>query len=244
MKKDWFVNWFNTSYYHILYKNRDQAEACRFIDNLCVYLEVQKQAQILDLACGKGRHSIHLAQKGFNATGVDLAEESILKAKENAIKGVHFDVHDMRKVYKESEFDYVFNLFTSFGYFENRNENIDVLRGVALDLKKEGVFVLDFLNAAKVIKNLVAKESKTIDGIKFNLNRTYNGSTIIKDIHVTDNNKEYNFQESVSAFTLTDMEEMANKAGLKITATFGDYNLNPFDNTKSDRLVLVMKALN
>ena len=244
MKKDWFVNWFNTSYYHILYKNRDQAEACRFIDNLCDYLEVPKQAQILDLACGKGIHSIHLAQKGFNATGLDLAEESILKAKENGIKGVYFDVHDMRKVYKENEFDYVFNLFTSFGYFENPNENIDVLKGVALNLKKKGVFVLDFLNATKVIKNLVAKESKTLVGIEFNLTRTYNGSTIIKDIQVIDNYKEYNYQESVSAFTLTDMEEMAHKAGLKIISTFGDYNLNPFDKANSDRLVLVMKASN
>ena len=241
MNKDWFVNWFNTSYYHTLYEHRDETEACRFIDNLCDFLKIQSGAKILDLACGKGRHSIHLAKKGHFTTGVDLAEESILKAKENTITGVHFDVHDMRKYYKENEFDYVFNLFTSFGYFENSNENIDVIKGVALNLKKGGIFVLDFLNAAKVIKNLVAKESKTLNGIEFHINRTYEASTIIKDIKVIDKNKASNFQERVFAFGLSDMEEMASLAGLEIKHIFGDYNLNSFNESTSDRLILVMK---
>ncbi len=241
MNKDWFVNWFNTSYYHTLYKHRDQAEACRFIDKLCAYLEIEQAAKILDLACGKGRHSIHLAKKGFHTTGVDLAKESILKAKTTPVSNVEFDVHDMRLPYRENEYDFVFNLFTSFGYFKEQDENIAVLKGVATNLKDKGTFVLDFLNAEKVIKNLVPEERKTEDGINFELHRTYDGLRIIKDILVKDKNQSFKFQESVSAFKLTDMEKMAKEAKLEITATFGDYDLNPFEENTSDRLILIMK---
>ena len=242
MNKDWFVDWFNTTYYHTLYQHRDESEACRFIDNLCAHLKINQGAKILDLACGKGRHAIHLAKKGYQTTGVDLAEESIHKAKENAVVNVSFDVHDMRNTYIKNGFDYVFNLFTSFGYFENQNENIEVLKAAAENLNAKGVFVLDFLNIKKVIPNLVPSETKVLDGIKFDIKRTFNGKHIIKDIRVNDTEQEYHFQERVSAFDLIAIQEMAASAGLQIVDVFGDYDLNEFDAPNSDRLILIMRT--
>jgi len=244
MNKDWFVDWFNTSYYHTLYQHRDESEACRFIDNLCAHLKIEQGAKILDLACGKGRHAIHLANKGFQTTGVDLAEESINKAKENAVAHVKFDVHDMRKPYIKNEFDYVFNLFTSFGYFDDSNENIDVLKAVAENLNSNGVFVLDFLNVKKVIPNLVPSETKVLDGLQFDIRRTYNGKHIIKDILVKDAEQVLHFQERVRAIDLANFQEMAKSAELQIVAVFGDYDLNEFNASISDRLILVMRNIN
>lgn len=241
MNKDWFVDWFNTAYYHTLYQHRDELEACRFIDNLCDHLEVVQGAKILDLACGKGRHAIHLAKKGFQTTGVDLAGESIIKAKENAVNNVSFYVHDMRKTYINNGFDYVFNLFTSFGYFDDPNENIEVLKAAAENLKPNGVFVLDFLNVKKAIPNLVPTETKLLDGVHFDIKRTYNGKHIIKDIVVMDTGKEFHFQERVSALDLRAIQEMATAAGLRIVDVFGDYDLNEFKALNSDRLILVMR---
>ena len=241
MTKDWFKEWFNTTYYHTLYKNRDEDEAMQFIDNLCTHLKIEADSKILDLACGKGRHAMHLAKKGFRTTGVDLAEQSIFKAKENSNPKVQFAVHDMRKVFKKNEFNFVFNLFTSFGYFKNLDENIDVLNGVAKNLKKDGLLVLDFLNAHKVIANLVPSEQKEIDGIQFKIKRNYDGKSIVKDIFVKDQDREFTFQERVSAFNLKDMNRMAESVGLEIIQTFGNYKLNPFKEKSSDRLILVMK---
>ena len=242
MNKDWFVDWFNTTYYHTLYQHRDESEACRFIDNLCTHLQIEAGAKILDLACGKGRHAIHLAKKGYQTTGVDLAEESINKAKENTVPNVSFDVHDMRETYIKNGFDYVFNLFTSFGYFEDRNENIEVLKAAAANLNSKGLFVLDFLNIKKVIPNLIPSEVKELDGIKFDIKRTFNGKHIIKDIRVNDTEQEYHFQERVSAFDLIAIQEMAASAGLQIVDVFGDYDLNEFDAPNSDRLILIMRT--
>ncbi|MEP2509893.1 MAG: methyltransferase domain-containing protein, partial [Reichenbachiella sp.] len=76
-KKQWFDEWFNTIYYHILYKHRDYEEAAKFLDHLINYFKIVPNSKILDLACGKGRHSIYLNKKGFDVTGVDLSEENI-----------------------------------------------------------------------------------------------------------------------------------------------------------------------
>ena len=75
--ESWFTSWFDTPYYHILYKDRDDKEAQIFMDNIVHYLNLPEEAKILDLACGKGRHSIYLNKLGYNVTGVDLSENSI-----------------------------------------------------------------------------------------------------------------------------------------------------------------------
>ncbi len=79
--KNWFAKWFDTKYYHILYKDRDYQEARMFIDNITSYLNLPEKAKVLDLACGKGRHSIYLNKLGFDVVGADLSENSINEAK-------------------------------------------------------------------------------------------------------------------------------------------------------------------
>ena len=79
-KKKWFESWFDTPYYHLLYKHRDDKEAHKFIKNLMQFLKIDKDQNILDLACGKGRHSIFLNKLGYRVTGVDLSSQNILQA--------------------------------------------------------------------------------------------------------------------------------------------------------------------
>ena len=79
---DWFKAWFNTPYYHTLYKNRDNSEAKAFIENMIDYLHLEKGAKVMDLACGKGRHSITLNENGLDVVGLDLSDESIAYAKQ------------------------------------------------------------------------------------------------------------------------------------------------------------------
>ena len=112
---EWFESWFDSPYYHVLYKNRDFSEAELFIDKLIQLIEPTKASRVLDLACGKGRHSIYLNKKGFDVTGIDLSEKSIACAKTAENETLHFYMHDMRKLFRTNYFDVVLNLFTSFG---------------------------------------------------------------------------------------------------------------------------------
>ncbi|MGZ3932654.1 MAG: class I SAM-dependent methyltransferase [Bacteroidia bacterium] len=240
-KAEWFKDWFNSPYYHVLYKNRDQSEAAAFIDKLSGHLELNAGHLIWDLACGKGRHSTYLNKKGFNVTGTDLSENNIQKASVNANDRLEFYVHDMRTLFRVNYFTHVLNLFTSIGYFGNVNDNQKVFKNVYLALKPGGLFVIDFFNAAVTAKQLPVSEEKTIEGISFRISKKQEGQHIVKRIEFTDGGKNYFFEEHVSILTKKDFERFAAGAGFSPVETFGDYNLNPFDNTSSDRLILIFK---
>ena len=236
--KDWFASWFDTPFYHILYKHRDDKEAQAFMETLTSYLNIAEDGTILDLACGKGRHAVYLNSIGYNVTGIDLSPKSIAFAKKFENDKLHFDVHDMSKPYSQ-KFNAVFNLFTSFGFFEDENDNLNTIKAIKANLKDYGIAVIDFLNADHVINNLVPEDTKTIDGIDFTLRRYLENGYIIKDISFEFENKTHNYQERVKAITLEDFKLMFNKANVQLLDVFGDYKLNKFNKFNSERLIMV-----
>jgi len=238
--KKWYASWFDTPFYHILYKDRDYAEAEAFMTTLTNYLNLPEQAKILDLACGKGRHSIFLNKLGYDVIGADLSENSIAHAKQFENNTLHFKVHNMCLPYGET-FDAVFNLFTSFGYFENESDNLSTIKAIKADLNEFGFGVIDFMNSNYVINNLVEKDTKTVDGIDFNMTRRVENGYIIKNISFTFEDEDYQFQEHVKAFTLSDFETLFEKAGVYLLDVFGDYKLNKFDAKNSERLIMIFK---
>lgn len=237
--KNWYATWFDTPYYHLLYKNRNQMEAGSFIENLLQHLKPSKEALFLDVACGKGRHSKHIHQLGFNVHGIDLSEKSIKEASIFNNERLHFEQHDMREVYRSNYFDYAVNLFTSFGYFDDVSDNQKAMDAMAKNLKKDGILVIDFMNAKKVCLNLVEKEMKSVDYIDFYIERKIKSGFIQKDIQFTDKGKKHHFQEKVQALTLNDFSNLLQKAGLKIIDLWGNYEKNDFDVLKSNRLIII-----
>jgi len=238
--ENWFSTWFDSPYYHILYKNRNEEEAQVFMDNITHYLNMPENGTILDLACGKGRHSIYLNKLGYQVTGVDLSENSIAIANESSNETLQFKTHDMREPMNET-YDAVFNLFTSFGYFDTFEDNIKTLKAIKNSINEYGFGVIDFFNADFIIENLVAEETKEIDGITFNIKRFVENKKIIKEIRFEDKGETYNFTEKVSAFTLADFESMMEEAGIYLLEIFGDYKLKKFYKTQSDRLIMIFK---
>lgn len=235
---DWFSSWFNTPFYHILYKNRDENEANNFLKHLSKELDLNLGSRVLDLACGKGRHSLALNKLGYNVLGVDLSEESILKASESENETLTFKVSDMRSLNMVNEFDAVLNLFTSIGYFNTLDDNQKVFDSVYNSLKINGVFIIDFFNTNYVVNHLISHEVKEIDGIKFVINKKVEHGIIIKDISFTYEGKLYTYQEKVQALTINDFSSMLNKSSFKVMSTFGDYELNEFDEETSKRLII------
>ncbi|MNF34477.1 Glycine/sarcosine N-methyltransferase [compost metagenome] len=236
----WFSSWFDTPYYHILYKERNYREAQIFMDNLTHYLNLPEKAKVLDLACGKGRHSIYLNQLGFNVIGADLSENSIAEASKNSNETLHFQVHDMREVF-EDKFDAIFNLFTSFGYFENDEDNLTTLKAIKASLTEYGFAVIDFMNVTQVIDTLVPEETKTVEGIDFHIKRYVKDGHIFKEIDFEDKGQKFHFTEKVKALTLKDFEALMEEAGIFLLDVFGDYKLKKFHKTESERLIMIFK---
>ncbi|MDX1828158.1 MAG: class I SAM-dependent methyltransferase [Lutibacter sp.] len=238
--KDWFVSWFNTKYYHTLYKNRDYNEAQLFMQNLVSFLNLKKDAELLDLGCGKGRHAIFLNKLGFDVLGADLSSNSINYAKQFENETLHFYEHDMRIPFS-SKFDAIFNLFTSFGFFEEDAEDILILKNIKNGLKDNGVAVIDFMNTKKVYKTLVPFEEKTIDGITFKIHRFIENGFVHKQINFFADNKQHEFIEKVKCIDLKKAKNYMQTVGFNIKHQFGNYQLEDFNEATSDRLILVLE---
>ncbi len=235
--KAWFEEWFDTPYYHILYKDRDFREAGLFIDNLIVKLNMQAGQKVLDLACGKGRHSIYLNQKGMDVVGADLSKKNIELAKQYENDNLHFKVHDMRKSIVENRYDFILNLFTSFGYFESDEENLQTLASVFGGLKHGGQFVLDFLNTDKLIEKPSEEIIKEVEGIAFKIRKEFIDGIIHKSIQFSDGNKDYEFEENVMAISEEKFQEYFYNLGFEIIEKYGDYDLGAYNPDVSERLI-------
>ena len=219
---NWFETWFASPYYAILYAHRDDKEAELFIDNILKYLPLNNQAKILDIACGEGRHAAYIASKGYDVQGIDLSERSISIAKAKEHQNLKFSVEDMRTVVKANHFDVVFNCFTSFGYFDTQSENKLVANAFAAQLKEGAYLIFDFLNVHKTIKNLVERESKTIE-----VEDPQQGNLV--------------FHEKVAALDKERIAQFFIQAGLHQMSVFGNYRLDAFKEEESDRLIYIFK---
>lgn len=240
----WFELWFDSPYYPVLYNNRNHEEARLFINNLTQWLNVPQGARVLDLACGRGRHSNYLAEKGFHVVGVDISPKSIETAM-SRYNGPHLDfyIHDMRLPFRINYFDYIFNFFTSFGYFKNLNENQSVIAAIHKGLKPGGRAMIDFMNVEKVINNIVEREEKTVDNIHFYIRRQVQEGFIHKFIKVDDGKKVSIFAEEVQILKPVHFYQMLQEEGFKLVKEFGDYRLNPFDSKTSDRYIIIIEKL-
>ena len=245
MQQPWFKNWFNTPYYHQLYFKRDEKEAAAFIDKLIDYLKPAAGATMLDVACGKGRHSIHLSEKGFDVTGIDLSEDSINEALQSETDTLHFYRHDMRLPFWVNYFNYAFNFFTSFGYFKTRREHDAAIRTIAQAIKPGGTFVMDYLNVHYAEDHLIHKFDKEIDGINFYITKWFDETHFYKKIVVEDEALEapLEFTEKVAKFSLGDFTEMFAYQGMQLQEVYGDYSFCNYDVKKSPRMIMIAKKI-
>ena len=145
---NWYAQVFNEDYFRTIPKSapRQTLREAKFIIDR---LGVQSGARVLDLCCGYGRHTLELAKRGFDMVGLKKALADA-QASNQAIKFVH---GDMRKLNFKSIFDAVYNVQTSFGYFDDYS-NFKVLQGIYRALKPGGVFLIETVNRDFLIDDL------------------------------------------------------------------------------------------
>lgn len=241
--KEWYKDWFNSPYYHKLYFQRDEKEAEQFIDRLLKYLQPGSRSCMLDVACGRGRHSKFLSAKGYDVTGIDISADSITYAKQFETDLLHFYQHDMRLPFWINYFDYAFNFFTSFGYFNSRREHDDAIRTIVQSLKPGGYLLFDYLNVHYIEELLIHNELKKIDETVYEIHRWHDENYFYKKMTVTDPKLEHpmEYTEKVAKFSLGDFTDMLSFQKMQITQVFGDYELNSYDVQKTPRMIIIAK---
>ena len=236
----WYKDWFNSTFYHKLYFERDDKEASDFIRRLISHLNPAAGSRMFDVACGRGRHSKILAAYGYQVTGIDLSPDSIADAQKNGNGNPEFYVHDMRLPFLINYFDYAFNFFTSFGFFKTRREHDDVIRTIANSLKPGGVLIFDYLNVHYAEERLVHNEVKEIGGTVYEIHRWSDESHFFKKIIVKDKSlsQPIEYTEQVAKFSLHDFIDMLSFRQIQVEEVFGNYQLNNYDIRKTPRLII------
>lgn len=242
----WFEEWFDSPLYEKLYAYRDEKEAVKLANLVEAKIPREKFGTILDLGCGRGRHSHTFAERGYNVTGTDLSPKAIQKAtnlaKQKEFSNVRFEVRDMRDPLPET-FDAVLNLFTTFGYFLKDEENASVFDGVHSMLREKGRFLIDFLNAEKVEDGLVPEESGSYENLNYQIERFIEGGMVHKNIRFTGDGlkQPVEYQERVKLYGKEWFEKELQQRGFTIIETWGDYMGKPFSKETSPRLILLLE---
>jgi len=234
---EWWEDIYNRDIYFRLYETEDIESVAEETEGIIKLLKPQPQAKILDLCCGYGRHSIELAKKGFKVVGVDISEKqiqhAIKRAKESNIDVV-FQIKDARKLDFNEEFDFVINMFLSFGYFENQEEDKDVLKSVFKALKPGGKFLMDFWNAEKAIRDLkpiVTEKIKDISIVKEWKFDAANKRLNWKNIVIFPDGRKESWNHSIKAYMVAEIKNLMEEVGLKFEKVYGslkgeEYTIN------------------
>ncbi len=240
---DWFKAWFNHPAYLKLYAHRSLEEAEQTIATLLKFITLTTHTpKALDIACGSGRHAVALAENGFQVTANDLSSTLLAEAKkltESKNLTLTFTQIDMREIAFEEEFDVIVQLFTSFGYFENNDEDKIVLQNVARALKPGGWYVLDFLNEHLVRNTLQPESRRTLDTLDVFEQRMIFGERVVKSITLRENGETHRFIESVRLYSKEELTAMLTAVGLRLHHYLGDYHGAEFHQETSPRLILI-----
>lgn len=240
VSEKWYQNWFDSEHYLKLYHSRDNTEAKKFAKMICNIINIKPGSSILDLGCGAGRHSIILSKMGYQVTGFDLSRHLLMEARSNSIQqktSLSLVRGDIRNLPFKPEFDLVLNIFTSWGYFESDLENFTVLKNAILLKKPTGFFVLDFLNAEYLKKNLIENSETEFAGVTYREKRYIKNERVIKSIKFCDGSDEKCYEESVRLFTKDQIIEVFTEIGVTNISLFGDYDGSRFSSSNSQRII-------
>jgi SAM-dependent methyltransferase len=227
----WYKTYFGEDYLYRIEPVLTSERTLKEVDGIVNLLALPAESRILDLCCGHGRHSIPLAQRGYQVTGQDLSEVFLREAKKEALaKGVHVDWQhgDMRNIPFENEFDAVINIFTAFGYLENQDEDQLVLNQVSKALKPGGLLLIETLHREGLMRRFTPHMIRHFpEGLIELEERNFNLLTSRCEVKITmiypdGQRKEYGHAARV--YTLTELAQMLSVAGLQVKAYFGTWD--------------------
>jgi ubiquinone/menaquinone biosynthesis C-methylase UbiE len=246
--RGWWDGYFDETFVDIYRDFLTPARTEREIQGLLEMVPLDAGAEVLDLACGWGRHSLELARAGFRVTGLDWSETLLARARKRAKAAgvtVDFVQGDMREVPWTGRFDAVLSMYSSLGYFLSDAEDLRVLRGAHRALKPGGVFVLESMHRDHILADFaerdwweteggatvwVEREFDAVEGISREWTRWSRGG---------ESGEKYHELRIRSA---TEWDALLRQAGLVPIDWWGDWELAPFIHSSENLIAVCRRA--
>jgi SAM-dependent methyltransferase len=240
------MEWYKVAFgeiYPLVYPHRDDEEALRVARSLVPL--VDERSPLLDVACGNGRYMRAFQAAGLDVYGVDLSAYLLADAVATRSLRGRVVIGDMRLLpFRDECAGAVVNMFTSFGYFETDLDNVRVMQEIARVLVTGGRFLMDFLNATVLERELAAgRPSVRREGdivIEEHRHLADEGRVLVKRVRVTGAGREpVDYRERLRLYRHDDLVSMAEASGLAPLAVYGDYDLSDFDAQHSPRVLML-----
>lgn len=221
----WYLSAFHAAW-PLAYPHRNDAEALAAAPHIARLLGLKVGHRVLDVGCGAGRYSRALAARGMRMVGVDASRELLDEARRSSpdLPGTPRYVQaDVRTMPFLGQFDAAISMFTSFGYFESRAEDVKLFRTVRQALVSHGAVLVDFLNERHVRATLVPEDVRVVDGHEIAARRWIEerapegGPVVCKEVHLRSQGKTdapVVFTERVRLYTANEVDSLLLDAGL------------------------------
>lgn len=241
---EWFENEeFWHDFYPFMFSSERFAAAQDEVTHILALTECAA-GRVLDLCCGPGRHSLELAKRGFTVTGVDHSRFLLDIARKRAAEAgvsVEWVSEDMRHFVRPYNFDLVCNIFTSFGYFKDEQDDLKVLRNIHTSLKDGGVLVMELLGKERLARVWQSSSCDDMpDGgvllqrrqIRDDWTRILSEWTLIKDVHA----RTFSFEHAI--YSGRELKDRLLLCGFKRVQLYGSLAGASYD-LEAGRLVAV-----
>lgn len=217
------------------------------VDFIADTLQLPQGSHLLDLGCGYGRHAMPLAEKGFRVTGLDLSTDLLQETTDHPLfqsANLSFIRGDVRHFPFSRPFDAILNLFSSFGYFDDENENFLVLQNVAQALKPDGLFFLETANRDFIIAHNPPVQIYRPPNMTLIEERTFDSLTSQSVVHVTiiQDGQETHLEHMIRLYTATEMDMLLASVGLQTIGIWGDYHGSAFSTDTPNLIMLAQKV--
>ncbi|GAB4319723.1 MAG: class I SAM-dependent methyltransferase [Candidatus Zixiibacteriota bacterium] len=240
---EWWREFFDEDYLKV-YRRRDTKTTDREVAFTRRVLRLRKGQRVLDICCGYGRHAVRLACLGLRVAGIDQSRFLLSRARSAARRQgvtVEWIEGDVRQMNFKPVFDAAYNLFTSIGYFDAEEDNVQIVMRGAAALKPGGRFLLDTINRDRIIRNPQSQRWAPI-GRGVELEKSVydweRGRLNSKRVLVMDDGRRRESTISLRLYTVAELRAMFERAGLDTTHVFGSFAGTAFE-PDSPRIIMV-----
>jgi len=227
----------------ILFTSKRISDANEEVEQFISLLNLQPGLRVCDLCCGVGRHSLELARRGFRVTAVDRTKLYLETAKEKAENeglDIKFLQEDVRSFFRPNSFEVVINLYTSFGYFEDPEDNRNTLKNIYKSLKNDGKLLLELIGKEVLARIFRERDWREEEDMLILEERkpSKDWGTIENRWIIFKDGKKYEYSFSHKLYSAVELSNLLQECGFKRVDVYGDFGGSPYDH-QAKRLVLV-----